>query len=175
MIPVNEQGTIVLFSKLADELGYQFHSIGTGCPDAILQKDGTKIRVEFEHKASNFRLHKHDPAAVDLIICWEDDWPTAPLPVLSLAHYVTLARPSVAKAPWWMRLFQWWRDVRTEYHDQLLAARARNMSICPICFLPMNVTCNYDTIWNDEMQGVAKWVCPRCHYTTTKQVSYDAC
>lgn len=175
MIPINEQGTIVLFSKLADELGYHFCSIGTGCPDAILQKDGASVRVEFEHKASNFRLHKHDPNAVDLIICWEDDWPTAALPVLSLSHYVTLARPDVAKDPWWMRLFQWWRNVRIAYHGQMLEARVKIAEMCPICQSAMIARCTYDLKSDDEMLGLARWDCPHCSYVTTRQVSFDAC
>lgn len=174
MIPLNEQGTIVLFSKLAQELGYTFVSIETGCPDAILKHGGTNVRVEFEYKATNFRAHKHDPTAVDLIICWEDDWPTAPIPVLSLANYVTLVKPEVARVPWWMRLFNWLRDVRLSFHDAMLEASVKSSATCPICRTTMTTRCDYEAHGTDEaVAGLVTWRCPRCQYVKTRVVSYD--
>ena len=45
------------------------------------EKEAKVVRFEVEHKASNFVLHRHDPAACDLVICWENDWPNAPIPI----------------------------------------------------------------------------------------------
>ena len=33
---------------------------------------------EFEYQSSNFKQHKHDPALVDYIVCWEHDWEGCP-------------------------------------------------------------------------------------------------
>lgn len=96
MNPKNEQGVVSLFSEVATELGYTFKSIGTRCPDAILEKDGKEIRAEFEYLSRNFKQHKHDPDDVDLIICWFDNWQDTPLPVLCLSYYVAL-RPLLPK------------------------------------------------------------------------------
>jgi len=160
MIPNNEQGTIVLFSKLALEMGYTFKEIGTCCPDAILEKDGKIVRVEFEHRAKNFRTHKHNPDDVDLIICWEDNWPNPPLPVLSLEKYVTLAeaRPNPTPGPrpsFWQRLFLWranWKNFVAE-----------GKRTCSICGNQMDVWCD-DVEW-DEGHEAYQWVnrhCPKC-------------
>lgn len=42
------------------------------------------MRIEFEYRSRNFREHRHDPADCDLIVCWEHDWPGAPVEVLKL-------------------------------------------------------------------------------------------
>lgn len=91
MIPQNEQGVVALFSDFANEMGYRFVEIGTRCPDAILEKDGRRIRVEFEFHAMNFKRHRHNPEDVDLVICWDDDYEKCPVPVLSMEQYITLS------------------------------------------------------------------------------------
>ena len=154
MIPQNEQGTIVLFSKLAAELGYTFKEIGTACPDAILEKDGQLVRVEFEHRAKTFRAHKHNPADVDLIICWENNWPESPLPVLSLERYITLSRPEPVKTHW-QRFIERWLEWR-----QTWLTRKR---ICPMCGDELITNCTEE--WDDGY--LYRWVsrdCPRCRY-----------
>lgn len=161
MIPNNEQSTIVLFAKVAAEMGYMFKEMGTRCPDAILEKDGKLVRVEFEYKAKTFQAHKHNPDDVDLIICWEDDWPQSPLPVLSLEKYVTLAeirpeRPTVEVKPsLWQRLIQW------QIHRRQLAIEKRNL--CSICGHPIDIQCS-EVRWPEDIDSCDpyQWLTRRC-------------
>lgn len=41
----------------------------TKYPDIIAMKNGKEVRIELEIYSSNFIVHKHDPAGVDLVIC----------------------------------------------------------------------------------------------------------
>jgi len=84
MIPVNELGVIVQFARQADDAGFEILSIRSAFPDAIVKRDGVEYRAEFEYCARNFRNHRHDIRGADIIICWENDWPDSPLPVLAL-------------------------------------------------------------------------------------------
>jgi len=165
MIPTNEQGTIVLFSKLAEELGYTFKEIGTRCPDAILEKDGKPVRVEFEFASRSFLSHKHDPNDVDLVICWEDNWPSCPVPVLSLESYVTLAHKTEEVTPaWWQRIFLWWGALK--------ASMAQSKLGCPACGARVNLWCT-DMEWDDECHEYYQWInrkCPECNWQNTKCV-----
>lgn len=89
--PVNEMGVVALFSKISDDLGFIIEEIKASYPDCIarrrVDRGWERVGIEFEYKSSNFELHGHDPAGCDLIVCWEHDWETCPLSVLSLkAH-----------------------------------------------------------------------------------------
>lgn len=176
MIPKNEQETIALFSQLSKELGYTFKELGTRCPDAILQKAGQSIRVEFEYVARNFEKHKHNPSDVDLIICWEDDWPECALPVLSLQNYITLAKP----LPRWQRFLAWLRDYRIvamQYRNEVRANRAKGQLICRVCGSQMEVSCSSVA----STKGEFAWVrdcyanqivrnCPNCGFRSQQEV-----
>lgn len=85
-IPVNEMGVVSLFSQYAQSLGYVIMEIQAPFPDATLYdiETGNLLRIEFEYKSKNFRKHKHDPNKCDLIICWEHNWNSCPLSVISL-------------------------------------------------------------------------------------------
>lgn len=72
-IPQNEMGVVYLFSLMQSQLGCELIEIRQKFPDAKIKKDGRIYEVEFEFKASNFLLHKHNPRHCDLIICWEHD------------------------------------------------------------------------------------------------------
>lgn len=41
-------------------------------------KDGRRIRIEFEYRSRNFKLHRHEPRGCDWIVCWIHNWPEAP-------------------------------------------------------------------------------------------------
>lgn len=84
MIPRNELGVIVEFSRMATEAGFEILEISAAYPDAIIRKDGRDYRVEFEYKLSNFYQHGHDPRQCDLVICWENDDQGFILPVIAL-------------------------------------------------------------------------------------------
>lgn len=72
--PKNEMGVIVRFSQEITRIdNVSILSVRSQYPDAILLINSKKIRTEFEHLASNFISHQHDPRLCDLVICWIDD------------------------------------------------------------------------------------------------------
>ncbi|MDH5677324.1 MAG: hypothetical protein OEZ28_01760 [Nitrospinota bacterium] len=90
--PTNELGVVFLFAHHAKKLGLVVDSVQAGFPDCMAfrntQNGRKKIRIEFEYKSKNFKLHKHDPKKCDWIVCWEHDWADAP----SNLHIVELRR-----------------------------------------------------------------------------------
>jgi hypothetical protein len=81
--PVNENGVIFLFGKVAGDLNMYVETIRPGYPDCIAKRyigkgKWEEVRIEFEFRASDFTRHKHRPADCDAIVCWEDDWPEKP-------------------------------------------------------------------------------------------------
>ena len=36
------------------------------------------MRIEFEYRSRNFLRHGHNQRHCDWLVCWADDWPTAP-------------------------------------------------------------------------------------------------
>jgi hypothetical protein len=90
--PVNEMGVVGLFSKISEDLGFIIEEIRAAFPDCIARRKVAKgwerVGIELEFKSSNFRTHGHDPAGCDLIVCWEHDWETCPVPVLCLKDYL---------------------------------------------------------------------------------------
>src|SRR5947199_4898322 len=91
--PINEQGVVLLFGMLADDIGFSVESIRVHYPDAIVidyrsgkNTRGVRKYVEFEYLSSSFGRQNHDPKECDMIVCWEDDWENRPkeLEVLEL-------------------------------------------------------------------------------------------
>jgi len=86
--PVNENGVIFLFSKVAEDLGITIEGIQVKFPDAFgkrYEKDkGYPITIEFEYRSSDYERHGHPKEGCDLIICWEHDWKECPLQVIEL-------------------------------------------------------------------------------------------
>ena len=88
--PTNELEVIFLFALVSKELGFNIEAIRAAYPDCeaklkVSKKNlWSKVRIEFEFRASNFREHAHDAASCDYIVCWENDWPECPLPVIEL-------------------------------------------------------------------------------------------
>jgi len=85
--PRNEAETIALYEIIQNRIGWRIvESQSNAFPDAILESDdGERLACEFEHLAKNFKKHGHPvDDSCDLIICWRDDWPEAPLPVMAL-------------------------------------------------------------------------------------------
>jgi len=88
--PVNEAGVVFLFGCLAPHLGYIVEAIQTNFPDCEAKRKDPdnrlrRVRIEFEFESKNFLLHKHDPAACDVIVCWRDNWEDCPLHVVDLS------------------------------------------------------------------------------------------
>jgi hypothetical protein len=93
--PTNELGVLVLFGALATQLGFTIERVTQNFPDCEAKRrvDGgwQRVRIEFEYQSRYFQRHGHDPAACDLIVCWEHNWPEAPLEVLELKQKVATA------------------------------------------------------------------------------------
>lgn len=93
--PVNEMGVMVLFSMLAQQLGFVIESIQGGFPDcqAKIEVEPGRwqhFRIEFEYESLQFKKHGHDPTQCDLIVCWRHNWKNCPpnLQVLELSKIV---------------------------------------------------------------------------------------
>jgi len=86
--PMNENGVVFLFGKVAEDLNMYIEEIKPGFPDCIARRFNGKgweqVRVEFEYNSSSFKVHKHDPKGCDIIICWEHDWNDCPIEVIEL-------------------------------------------------------------------------------------------
>jgi len=107
--PKNEQGVVALFSQLAMQAGWTLVDIGCSYPDAVFEKDGEEWTVEFEFCSSNFIDHRHDHRECDVIICWKNDYPTCPMPVIELAqddwhiHPIEKCNPLLKEIEYWKR------------------------------------------------------------------------
>jgi hypothetical protein len=93
--PVNEMGVMVLFSMLAQQLGFVIESVQSSFPDceAKIEVEPGRwqhFRIEFEYESRGFKLHGHDPSQCDLIVCWRHNWKGCPpnLQVLELSKLV---------------------------------------------------------------------------------------
>ena len=86
--PLNENGVIFLFGKIAADLNMYVEEIKPGFPDCIARrftgKGWERVTVEFEFASMNFKTHGHEAGDCDLIVCWEHDWPECPLEVIEL-------------------------------------------------------------------------------------------
>ena len=72
--PHNEMGVVFLFGRFYDVLGFEgIVHIGTRCPDCIAIRHGKTLRVEFEHRSSNFLNHRHALSQADVLVCWAAD------------------------------------------------------------------------------------------------------
>jgi hypothetical protein len=89
--PTNEQGVVLLFATVFQDLGFVIEEIRTGYPDCEARRrvDGRDdlwehVTIEFEFRSSGFRRGGHDAEACDLVVCWIDDWRECPVEVLEL-------------------------------------------------------------------------------------------
>lgn len=76
--PTNEQGVVLLFGKISNDLGICIERVRTGFPDCeavrYTGRGWERVRIEFEYKSSDFNAHRHNPQGCDMIVCWEHDW-----------------------------------------------------------------------------------------------------
>jgi hypothetical protein len=93
--PVNEMGVMVLFSMMAQQLGFVIEAVQAGFPDcqAKIEVEPGRwqhFRIEFEYESRGFKLHGHDASQCDLIVCWRHNWKNCPphLQVLELSKLV---------------------------------------------------------------------------------------
>ena len=81
--PVNEQGVILLFGMVAEELGYMVETVQSGFPDCeakrqIAPNRWQRVNIEFEFERRNFRDHGHPVSGCDVIVCWRHNWDECP-------------------------------------------------------------------------------------------------
>ena len=90
--PINEQGVVFLFGKVAGDLNMYVEEIKAGFPDCIGRRftgrGWERVSIEFEFKSKAFLSHGHNADECDMIVCWEHDWPEAPLEVIELREVV---------------------------------------------------------------------------------------
>jgi hypothetical protein len=93
--PSNESGVIYLFGIMAERLGFAVERMQSKAfPDCFAKRRiarGAKwqnVTIEFEYESRNFRIHRHDPAGCDIIVCWIHNWPECPknLEVIALSE-----------------------------------------------------------------------------------------
>jgi hypothetical protein len=99
--PVNELGLVALFAKVCEEMGYIIEEVRAEFPDCVarrhVKRGWERLTIEFEYRSSNFERHGHDPAGCDLIVCWEHDWESSPVPVLALKEFVALRKSKATR------------------------------------------------------------------------------
>jgi hypothetical protein len=100
--PINENGVVFLFGKIAHDLNMYVEEIKPGFPDCVARrfvgKGWERVRIEFEFQSSNFVAHKHDPKECDIIVCWEHDWKDCPLEVIELRSEIKgLPNPPISR------------------------------------------------------------------------------
>jgi hypothetical protein len=81
--PVNEQGVVLLFGMLANDLGYLIEAVQKGFPDCeamrqIAPERWQRVHIEFEFESKNFRDHGHPVTGCDVIVCWRHNWDDCP-------------------------------------------------------------------------------------------------
>ncbi len=98
--PTNELGVVFLFGRLAHRMGFQVEELHPhSFPDCIARRRGKQCRVEFEYRASSYKVHAAKGA--DVLVCWENDWQDLPkkyrhLEVVELKRYVKAAPRVIA-------------------------------------------------------------------------------
>jgi len=106
--PRNEAETISLFRVIQNGIGWRIvESQSNAFPDAVLESDdGERLTCEFEYLSKNFKKHGHPvDDGCQLIICWHDDWPESPLPVMALEDCAAkeakvIGKLLVGSVPW---------------------------------------------------------------------------
>ena len=129
--PQTEKGVRVLLGMMLPYLDEPLCFVDDSLPSGIdlaFQRniDGKWYlwRVELEYASHNFRGH-HNPADCEQIICWEHNWPDAPVPVLSLKD-VLLQWPGEKRQQFVRNLEgQPCTDIRSAWHVErpLLGAK----------------------------------------------------
>ncbi len=104
--PTNEAGVAVLFGAVARELGFAIMHVQNGFPDCEAMREiepgrCQRKRIEFEFQSRNFLAHLHPLDGCDLIVCWEDNWPDAPLEVLELKTAISYQQSAVSQGNCW--------------------------------------------------------------------------
>lgn len=104
--PVNENGVIFLFGKVAADLNMYVETIRPGYPDCIAKRyigkgKWEELRIEYEFRSSDFSRHKHHSDDCDAIVCWMHDWDECPkkIEVIELQTIITQLENPIIEEP----------------------------------------------------------------------------
>jgi hypothetical protein len=127
-VPKSELNVREVFAQRAERLGYRIIESRAAFPDYLLEHEGERILAEAEFRTSDFLRHRHDLARCDLVIVWEHDLGSMPIPVLELkgnAFHVMKrrGRPPQSKSRWVNRRAFW---------DRVAASKASPVQRTPL-------------------------------------------
>jgi len=101
--PQNEAETIELFRFLEPWIRWRIVHLQTRFPDAVIEyQNGARLIAEFEHSSANYRAHGHPDEGCDLIVCFRDNWPDAPVPVWALEEVMFPDKRNLVRARQWI-------------------------------------------------------------------------
>lgn len=90
--PRSEMTVVFLFGVLHDHLPFPFVTtrINDTFPDCegIDPTNGNDVYIEFELLSRHYVDHGHPREGCDYIVCWKDNWPESPIPVISLKDLI---------------------------------------------------------------------------------------
>ena len=85
---MSELEVVFLFGLLYHHLDFPFvvTAINDAFPDCegVDPITGKTVNIEFEYLSRHYLSHGHPLSGCDYIVCWEDNWPESPIPVISL-------------------------------------------------------------------------------------------
>lgn len=160
--PVNENGVILLFGKVASDLDLRIEEIRRGFPDCIARRyngrSWERLRIEFEYRSSNFIRHKHDIDDCDIIICWIHDWVKCPLEVIDLKSTVFDIENSIQKLDSPKK-----QDIETEYALNALFVNSNSILKVKEWYSKLydKISEIDDTVWVKISTKYISWYSPR--------------
>lgn len=90
--PRSELDVAFLLGLVYDYLPFQWvvRSLNDTFPDCegIDPATGKPVRVEPEVLSHNYLSHGHPMKGCDHIVCWQDNWPESPIPVIALDQLI---------------------------------------------------------------------------------------
>ena len=90
--PQSELEIAFLLGLLYDHLPFPFvvTSINDAFPDCegMDPNSGQPVRIELEVLSRNYLSHGHPTKGCNYILCWRDNWPESPVPVISLENII---------------------------------------------------------------------------------------
>lgn len=95
--PRNEMETLVLFSILAEEMGYRILSAQAEYPDLVVEKEGKQKNLEAEFLSSNYLNHGHPINEGTICLCWRKDKDIEGVEIIDLETYIR-RRPNKANS-----------------------------------------------------------------------------
>ena len=90
--PQSELDIAFLLGLLYDYLPFSIvvTSINDAFPDCegVDPENGRPVRIELEVLSRNYLRHGHPFKGCDYIVCWRDNWPDSPIPVISIERII---------------------------------------------------------------------------------------